>query len=58
VKVGDLVRVKGKHDQRFVGIIIGNAGYKSFTSGGWFVLHSGGKTLCENCDMELVSESR
>ena len=55
MKVGDLVRVKGKHGQRFVGIIIGNAGYKSFTSGGWFVLHSGGKTLCDNCDLELVS---
>jgi len=58
VKVGDLVRIKGKHDQTFVGIIIGNAGYKSFIGGGWFVLHSGGKTLCENCDMEMVSESR
>ena len=58
MKVGDLVRIKGKHDQTFVGIIVGNAGYKSFASGGWFVLHSGGKTLCENCDMEVVSESR
>ena len=58
MKVGDLVRVKGKHDQIFGGIIFGKAGYNSFTSGGWFVLHSGGKTLCENCDMELVSESR
>ena len=58
MKVGDLVRIKGKHDQTFVGIVVGNAGYKSFIGGGWFVLHSGGKTLCENCDMEMVSESR
>jgi len=58
MKVGDLVRFQNQHNQWFVGIIIGNAGYKSFINGGWFVLHSGGKILCENCDMELVSESR
>jgi hypothetical protein len=58
MKVGDLVRVQGKHGQIFVGIIIRNAGYKSFTDGGWIVRHSGRQTLCDKCDLELISEGR
>ncbi len=58
MKVGDLVRVQGKHGQLFVGIIIRNAGYNSFTDGGWIVRHSGKRTLCDKCDMEVISESR
>ena len=58
MKVGDLVKVQGKHGQKFVGIIIRNAGYTSFTDGGWIVRHSGRNTLCDKIDMELVSESR
>jgi len=58
MKVGDLVKVQGKHGQVFVGIIIRNAGYLSFTDGGWIVRHSGRNTLCDKIDMELVSESR
>ena len=33
MKPGDLVRVKGKHGQVFVGIIIKNAGYTEFLDG-------------------------
>ena len=58
MKVGDLVKVQGKHGQKFVGIIIRNAGYTSFTDGGWIVRHSGRNTLCDKIDMEFVSESR
>tara|TARA_Y100000034_G_scaffold76378_1_gene91750 strand:- start:13126 stop:13305 length:180 start_codon:yes stop_codon:yes gene_type:complete len=59
MKVGDLVRLKGKHSQIVVGIIVGNAGYKSFLQGGWIVLHSGGKrNVCEWHDLELINESR
>ena len=58
MKVGDLVKVQGKHGQKFVGMIIRNAGYTSFTDGGWIVRHSGRNTLCDKIDMELVSESR
>lgn len=58
MKVGDLVRVQGKHGQIFVGIILRNAGYSSFTDGGWIVRHSGRYTLCDKCDMELISASR
>ena len=60
MKLGDLVRVQGKHGQIFVGIIIRNAGYNSFTDGGWIVLHiEGGRhTLCDKYDMEVISESR
>ena len=58
MKPGDLVRVKGKHGQVFVGIIIRNAGYTSFTDGGWIVRHSGRQTLCDKIDMELISASR
>ena len=58
MKPGDLVRIKGKHGQVFVGIIIKNAGYASFTDGGWIVRHSGRQTLCDKIDMELISASR
>ena len=59
MKVGDLVKVQGKHGQEFVGIIVKNAGYRSFTDGGWFVRHSGRHmTLCDKIDLELISESR
>ena len=58
MKVGDLVKVQGKHEQVFMGIIIKNAGYTSFTDGGWIVRHSGRQTLCDKIDMELISESR
>ena len=58
MKVGDLVRVKGKHGQVFVGIIIKNAGYTSFTDGGWIVRRDGRSTLCDKIDLELISESR
>ena len=58
MKVGDLVKVQGKHGQKFVGIIIRNAGYTSFTDGGWIVRHSGRNTLCDKIDLELISESR
>jgi hypothetical protein len=59
MKVGDLVRIQGKHGQEFVGIIVKNAGFTSFTDGGWLVRHSGRHmTLCDKIDMELVSESR
>jgi hypothetical protein len=58
MKVGDLVRIKGKHGQVFVGIIIKNAGYASFTDGGWIVRRDGRNTLCDKIDLELISESR
>ena len=58
MKIGNLVRVQGKHGQIFVGIIIRNAGYNSFTDGGWIVRHSGRHTLCDKCDIEVISESR
>ncbi len=54
MQVGDLVRVQGKHGQIFVGIIIRNAGYDSFTDGGWIVRHPGGHTLCDEYDMEVL----
>ena len=60
MKPGDLVKVQGKHGQVFVGIIIKNAGYTSFTDGGWIVrrVNDGRSTLCDKIDLELISESR
>jgi len=60
VKVGDLVKVKGKHGQVFVGMIIRNAGYLSFADGGWIVrrVSDNRSTLCDKIDMELISASR
>ena len=58
MKVGDLVKVQGKHGQKFVAMIIRNAGYHSFTDGGWIVRHSGRNTLCDKIDLELISEGR
>ncbi|UCG91501.1 MAG: hypothetical protein JSV97_10535 [candidate division WOR-3 bacterium] len=60
MKVGDLVKVQGKHGQKFVGMIIRNAGYHSFTDGGWIVqrVSDGRSTLCDKIDLELISESR
>ena len=60
LKVGDLVRIKGKHGQVFVGMIIRNAGYHSFTDGGWVVrrVSDGRSTLCDKIDLEVISESR
>jgi hypothetical protein len=60
MKVGDLVKVQGKHGQVFVGMIIRNAGYHSFTDGGWIVqrVSDGRSTLCDKIDLELISESR
>jgi len=55
-----LVKVQGKHGQVFVGMIIRNAGYHSFTDGGWIVrrVSDGRSTLCDKIDLELISESR
>ena len=58
MKVGDLVRVQGKHGQIFVGIIIRNAEYNSFSDGGWIVRHSDRHTLCDKIDLEVINESR
>tara|TARA_B100000287_G_C20326373_1_gene659907 strand:- start:320 stop:499 length:180 start_codon:yes stop_codon:yes gene_type:complete len=58
IKVGDLVKVQGKHGQVFVGIIVKNAGFLSFTDGGWIVCRDGRNTLCDKIDMEVISESR
>ena len=60
MKVGDLVTVKGKHGQVFVCMIIRNAGYHSFTDGGWVVrrVSDGRSTLCDKIDLEVISESR
>jgi len=41
-------------------MIIRNAGYHSFTDGGWIVqrVSDGRSTLCDKIDLELISESR
>ena len=59
MKVGDLVKVQGKHGQKFVAMIIRNAGYHSFTDGGWIVRRvcDGRSTLCDKICLLYTSPS-
>ena len=58
MKVGDLVKVKTKHEGEKLALVIS----KHFHSVGveWMVQRLDGArlTLCQSCDLEVVSESR
>ena len=60
MKVGDLVKNINSDSGLLWDGVIGNAGYHSFTDGGWIIrrVSDGRSTLCDKIDMELVSESR